>query len=174
MDRESERQLIRDTLAGDKAAAERLVKEHSKRVLGVCFAVVGDMRDAEDLAQETLLRGLGRLRQLRDGERFGAWIGSIARNLSIDFLRRRRMSGEAAAWDPPPETAEKEYGELHDAIARLPEEYRLPLILYYFDGRSTESVAETLGISPAGVLTRLSRARKELRLLLGSKEVCDE
>jgi RNA polymerase sigma-70 factor (ECF subfamily) len=174
VDREIERQLIRGSLAGDRSASEQLIRGHSKRVLAVCLAVVGNVHDAEDVAQEALLRGLGRLHQLRNDERFGAWMARIARNLSIDFVRRRKLRGEAEAWDPEPGSGADEYGDLYDAIARLPEDYRLPLILYYFDGRCSESVAETLGMSPAGVLTRLSRARKELRNLLGSKEVCDE
>jgi RNA polymerase sigma-70 factor (ECF subfamily) len=63
--------------------------------------------------------------------------------------------------------------ELHDAVTRLPEKYRLPLVLYYFDGESSEGVARALDLTPAGVLTRLSRARKELRALLTPKEVSD-
>jgi len=60
----------------------------------------------------------------------------------------------------------KEYPELQSALAKLSEEHRLALMLFYFDGRSTKNIAETLEISQGAVLARLSRARKRLRKLL--------
>jgi len=54
-------------------------------------------------------------------------------------------------------------------LGRLSEEYRVPLLLFYFDGRSTQNIAEMLGISPANVQTRLSRARRKLRCMLESE-----
>ena len=61
---------------------------------------------------------------------------------------------------------EEERRRLEGALARLPEKYRLPLMLYYFDGHSTRNVAKMLDLDPAGVLTRLSRAQRELRRML--------
>ena len=61
---------------------------------------------------------------------------------------------------------EEERRRLEGALARLPEKYRVPLMLYYFDGHSTENVARMLDLDPAAVLTRLSRARRELRRML--------
>ena len=175
MENEVERQLIRAGIAGDRSAREKLLKRHSRPVLAVCLGILGNLHDAEDCAQEALVRGLTQMHQLRDDGQFGGWISRIARNLCVDFIRRRKRSEqEAAPKDPPREEIQGGYTDLYDAIAKLPEDYRLPLVLYYFDGRSSESVAETLGISPAGVLTRLSRARRELRERLGSKEVHNE
>ena len=65
---------------------------------------------------------------------------------------------------PQPETGD--FSELHEALAMLPEEYRTPLMLYYFDGKSAKRLATELEISHAGACTRLSRARKELRRIL--------
>ncbi|MHC4464510.1 MAG: RNA polymerase sigma factor, partial [Planctomycetota bacterium] len=64
------------------------------------------------------------------------------------------------------ESSSRGYPELEDALARLPRRYRLVLMLYYFDGRSTENIAETLQINEAAVYARMSRARKRLRKLL--------
>jgi RNA polymerase sigma-70 factor (ECF subfamily) len=172
VDGEIERRLIREALEGDRAARERLLKGHSRRVFAVCLGMLENFHDAEDCAQEALIRGLTQLHQLHSDEQFGGWITRIARNVCIDFMRKRKRTAEAmTALDPPSENAEDRYVDLYDAIGRLAEDYRVPLLLYYFDGRSSESVARSLGMSAAGVLTRLSRARRELRDLLGRKGV---
>jgi len=133
--------------------------------------MTGRISDSEDLAQEILVKGFQEIGGLRDGKRFAAWIAQIARNRCHDFLRvqgRRRdlLKREAARAEDKTEPEEPDYAELHVALERLPEEYRLPLMLYYFDGQSAESVARALEMSPAGAYTRLSRARRELRRLL--------
>lgn len=127
----------------------------------------GDAHDAEDIAQQALLKGLADINQLRDSERFGAWIARIAKNLCIDYIRKQRhkqncnVESTAAS-----QNSSKEYPELRMALAKLSEEHRLALMLYYFDGRSTRSIARTFMISEAAAQTRISRARKQLRKLL--------
>lgn len=127
----------------------------------------GDAHDAEDIAQQALLKGLADINQLRDSERFGAWIARIAKNLCIDYIRKQRhkqncnVESTAAS-----QNSSKEYPELRMALAKLSEEHRLALMLYYFDGRSTRSIAQTFMISEAAAQTRISRARKQLRKLL--------
>jgi len=129
--------------------------------------MLGNIHDAEDIAQQALLKGFRDIDQLRDSDQFGAWIGRIARNLCVDFLRRRKREQKAFAERPVvSEGSSKEYTELEEALARLPRRYRVALMLYYFDGRSTENIAETLQISQAAVYARMSRARKRLRKLL--------
>jgi RNA polymerase sigma-70 factor (ECF subfamily) len=167
MSTEMEKQLVDACRSGDAAAYEQLVKRHAKRVFAVCLGIIGRVHDAEDIAQEALIKGFTHLGRLRSGERFGPWITTIARNRCYDFLRRRKKSAEILQGrNPSPSTAPAEYDDLHAAITKLPEKYRLPLMLYYFDGKSSESVADALSLSTAGVLTRLSRARRELRRLL--------
>jgi len=144
-----------------------LVKVYSRRVFAICVGMLGNIHDAEDIAQQALLKGFRDIDQLRDSDQFGAWIGRIARNLCVDFLRRRKREQKAFAERPVvSEGSSKEYTELEEALARLPRRYRVALMLYYFDGRSTENIAETLQISQAAVYARMSRARKRLRKLL--------
>ena len=135
-----------------------------------CLGMLGNIHDAEDIAQQTLLKGLTNINQLRDIEQFGAWISRIAKNMCIDFIRvqthRRNSVIKRFATS---RGISKDYSELKSALAKLPEEYRLALILYYFDGRSTRNIAETLKVSEGAVQTRLSRAKKRLRKLLGNK-----
>ena len=173
---EAERLLVDACRGGDMAGAyTELVKRHSRSVYAVCLGTLGNIHDAEDIAQETFIRGIARIGQLRDGTQFGPWIMKIARNLCIDYVRRRqRGAAILAQQDRDRNCSEAAHVDLREAIAKLPEKYRLPLLLYYFDGRSSESVARTLGISTDGALTRLSRARKELRKLIDSKGVSHE
>lgn len=136
--------------------------------------MLGNIHDAEDIAQQALLKGLTDISELRDSERFGAWIGRITKNLCIDFLRRQKYQGNASVeqssgFDARPQV----HDEVRTALAKLPEEYRLVLMLYYFDGRSAKNIAEALVISEAAVHTRMSRARKQyiLRPIRNSQRV---
>jgi RNA polymerase sigma-70 factor (ECF subfamily) len=175
LDASNDKVLVSASVDGDRGAYAELVRRHSRHVFAVCLGVLGTFEDAEDMAQEAFVKGFGQLGQLRDGNQFGAWIVRVARNLSVDFVRREIRGRELLAENSPEGAVHGDrHLDLHDAVARLPERYRFPLVLYYFDGRSSESVARTLDITPAGVLTRLSRARKELRRMLSSRETADD
>ena len=170
MDGRLEKKLVASCRKGDASAYTGLVNAYCGRVFAICLGMLGNSHDAEDIAQQALLKGFMDINQLRDSEQFGAWIGRIARNLCIDFIRRQKRKRTALFERTAlPQSSSKEYPELEGALAKLPEEYRLALMLYYFDGRSTETIAETLAISQAAVHARLSRARKQLRKLLSDK-----
>ena len=167
MNGRSEKKMAPSRRKGDRLAYAGLVKVYSRRVFAICLGMLGDIHDAEDIAQQTLLKGFMCIDELRDSEQFGAWIARIARNQCIDFIRRRKREHKAPGQqDAMSESSSKEYHELEDALVRLPRRYRLALMLYYFDGRSTENIAETLRISQDAVYARMSRARKRLRKLL--------
>ena len=172
---DAERQLVDACRGGDTGAYAGLVKRYSRSVFAVCLGTLGNVHDAEDIAQDTFVKGLARIGQLRDGGQFGPWLMKIARNLCLDHARRRKRGAEIVALQGGDRRGPNDgHADLREALARLPEKYRLPLMLYYFDGRSSENVANALGISTDGVLTRLSRARKELRRLIDSEEVSHE
>lgn len=171
MDERSDEYLVTASRTGDRRAYADLVRRHSRRVYAVCMGMLGNAADSDDIAQETFIRGFSRLGTLRGGGSFGAWIALIARNLCRDHLRvnaRRRELIEQHANAPAP--AEVDHSALHEALAELPEQYRTPLMLFYFDGKSAKRLAEELEISHAGACTRLSRARRELRMILERRE----
>lgn len=171
MDVETEKTLVASCQKGDKGAYTGLVKAHSGRVFAICLAMLGDRHDAEDMAQQTLLRGFMQIGNLRNAERFGAWIAQIAHHLCLDAIRRRKSQVVSVrlARDPAKDDSEA-HRRLEGALAELSPDYRMPLLLFYFNGRSTKSIAETLDISQAAVQTRLTRARKQLRRLLKTGE----
>ena len=167
----SEEQLVTASRGGDRKAYAGLVRRHLRRVFAVCLGLLGDPDEAEDLTQETFLKGLARLPDLRDDERFEAWIVRIAQNLCRDHRRagdrrRRLLEVGSAELITPPDAPSSAFDDLHTALERLEPEHRLPLMLYYFDGHSAAGVARVLEISEAGAFTRLSRARRALRCLL--------
>jgi RNA polymerase sigma-70 factor (ECF subfamily) len=167
LDGRLEKKLVASCREGDASAYRGLVNAYCGRVFAICLGMLGHREDAEDIAQQVLLKGFTEINRLRDSEQFGAWVGRIAKNLCIDFIRRQKRKRSALVERTALfQSSSKEYPELEGALAKLPQRYRLALVLYYFDGRSTETIAETLAISQAAVRTRISRARKQLRKLL--------
>ena len=167
MNRDSEKKLVAACRNADKSAYAELVKVYSGRIFAICLGMLGNSHDAEDIAQQALLKALTDINQLWDNGQFGPWVARIAKNLCIDFIRKRiRERDILAGQAKSAHNGSKEYPELQVALAKLPEEYRLALLLYYFDGRSTKSIGQTLMISEAAAQARLSRARKQLRELL--------
>ena len=112
------------------------------------------------------MKAFAQINSLRQADRFGPWLMRICKNTATDFLRSRRrvepLEPEWIASSPDPRSVQDEAG-LGKALSSLPEPLRQAVLLYYLDGRTTRSVAQALGISPDGVMTRLSRARRILR-----------
>ena len=167
----SDETVVRACRQGDKAAYAVLVRKHYRHVFALCLGVLGDAHDAEDMAQEAMLRGMLKIRKLSRGERFEAWILQIAKNLSIDFLRKQKRLRPLAAEQPAePLPRANENHDLQQAIRRLPQELRLPLTMYYFDQRSAKTIAEKLNISHSGACQRIRAARKQLHHLLTERD----
>ena len=165
-----EEKLVESCCNGEKSAYATLVKAYSQYVFAICLGIVGNIYDAEDLSQQALLKGFTDIKNLQDGGRFKSWIGQIARNLCIDFLRKQKCNQKGLAERfSENHGSSKEYPELQEALVRLQEEYRLALVLYYLDGQSTRNIAEMLRISQNAVQVRISRGRKQLRKLLAEE-----
>lgn len=178
--------LVGRAMAGDRQAAADLIDRHAAGVYAVCLGLVADPDRAQDLSQETLLKGISRLASLRKPAAFRSWLITIAHNLCRDSWQRTRRhqdllarhvdtvaasAGADHAEVPgmgtgPSEPMALDEPDLREPLARLPENYRVPLLLFYFDGLSTRRVAESLGISQTGAASRLCRARQALRTIL--------
>jgi RNA polymerase sigma-70 factor (ECF subfamily) len=166
----SDEDLVAASRRGDWQAYAGLVRRHGKRIYAVCMGILGNVTDSEDVLQETFVRGMTRIDTLRDASQFSSWIAQIARNLCRDHLRtHHRRYDLLRRWTQEPVMPDDDFGDLHSALRRLPEKHRVPLMLFYFDGKSTENLARELNITEAGAYTRLHRARKELRRLLAGQ-----
>ena len=170
MNDRSDETAVRGRTDADKAAYTTLVRTHYRRVFAVCFGMLGNVHDAEDVAQETLLKGFLSLRKLVKPERFEPWILRIARNQCIDLLRRRKHNQALpTAQEPVSEPQPQENHDLEAAIQRLPQELRLPLVLFYFEHRDAGTIARRLGISASLAYERLRAARERLHQLLAER-----
>lgn len=163
MDERNDNDLVLASCQGDRGAYASLVRRHYNQVLLVCLGVLGSVNDAEDAAQDAMIKGFERIRQLRQGSQFGRWIVAIARNLSVNLLRKRKTAAgfeaaEPSACDPPAPA----HDDLRRAVAQLPWDLRLPLVMYYFDGQNVKTVAQKLDISTSGVYQKLRTAIQEL------------
>jgi RNA polymerase sigma factor (sigma-70 family) len=175
----SDSELVRLAQGGQLAAYEELVRRWSARVLAVCHARVRSCHTAEELAQESLLRGLRSLATLEDPAKFGPWLCGIASHVCLDWLKcsqSRQVSldamsdGQADAWlaqsGESPDTLAADaddQGRLLAEVASLPEPYREVILMYYYDDVTYRDVAEALGVSAATVNARLTKARAMLR-----------
>lgn len=153
--------------ATDPTPHEQFVRQHYDRVFAVCYGILVNVHDAEDAAQETMLRGLAKAAHRMAPERIGPWIVRVARNLCIDRLRRRKRRGPSV--EPPPAPSRQDQRALQDleqAINRLPAELRVPLLMYYFDGRNAQAIAKNLNLSHSSVCQKLRMARRQLHEFL--------
>jgi RNA polymerase sigma factor (sigma-70 family) len=156
-------ELVAAALGGDPAAFATLVDRNRSRVDAVVRRMVGE--EAEDIVQEALLRAYLGLSQLRDPQRFGAWLCGIAVNLAKMRLRRRALERRLV----PERTFdggadERELLEVvREAVEILPPGQRDVVLMHYVDGLSCEEIASLLGSSPGAVRVRLHRARRQLR-----------
>ena len=159
--------LVRACQRNDKTAYAELVKRHYRHVFAMCLGMLGNIDDSEDVAQEAMLRGLLKIKKLYKAGQFESWILQIARNLCIDFLRRRKRTKVIGIEQPKqPEQRNGENHDLQQAIRRLPQELRVPLTMFYFDGKNAKTIARKLNMSHSGACQKIRTARKQLHELL--------
>lgn len=163
-------ELVTRTLAGDTRSYEELVSRYERLVGKVLYPYARRETSAEDLVQETFLRAYDRLETFNPDYRFKTWLLTIANNLGVDTLRRRREvvefnqevhSGSAGGADMAALESDRSQA-VQEAIETLPETYGVPLILRYTEDMSYAEIAEVLDVSVAAVKSRLFRARNML------------
>ena len=150
--------------------AKRLV-ELIPRLRRYARALVGDRASADDLVQDTLERAWAKLHLYRRGTDLRAWLFTVMHNVHVNRVRATRPVDPLD--DDMPELAQRGtqsdallVRDLDRAIARLPADQRAVLLLVTLEEMSYEEVARTLGIPIGTVMSRLSRAREKLRLML--------
>jgi len=167
--------LVGRLRAGDPRAFEDLVRIHQHRVFGVALRMLGSRAEAEDIAQEVFLRVHRAMRDFRGEARLSTWLYGIASNLCLNRLasserKRMRYDDDAvmlAPSDAVDATATLERGELEvalrQAIAELPDERRIVIVLRDVEGLSYDEIAQALDLEPGTVRSRLHRARLDLK-----------
>lgn len=184
--------LAAQAAAGEASAFEELVTRYQDRVYRLASRLTGNDEDAFDVVQDTFFQVFRHLASFRGEARFGTWLYRIATNAALSHVRSRRrhpmdpldaflpqFDAAGTHRQTPDELLvaarvdelldrQRLAARAHEAIARLPEPYRVPFVLRDLEELSTTEVAEILGIESATVRQRVHRARLMLRGFLGS------
>ena len=163
----------------DPEALAEIYRRYARRVFGLCRYMLNSRESAEDATSEVFLKLQHSIESYDGSIPFPRWLLRVAGNQCIDALRRRQRGlkvfvevedaaaiHEPASSEPSPLGAvisSQERAQVRDTIARLPENYRLPLVLRYYGELSYDEIAQELGLEKNYVAALLFRAKQELR-----------
>jgi RNA polymerase sigma-70 factor, ECF subfamily len=172
---EQEKAWVEDALTGDREAFAALVEAYKNPVYNLCYRMLGTAAEAEDAAQETFVRVYRRLSSYDPERKLSSWVLSIASHHCIDRLRRRRLKTvdieEMPEWQPLVSDRPQPERQLLDAereervqqlLEHLEPNYRIPLIMHYWNDLSYQEICDATGLSLSAVKSRLHRARLKL------------
>lgn len=148
----------------------QLVADHHAAVYRYAYRLTGATCDAEDLTQQTFLAAHVNIGQLREPEHSRAWLFAILRSCYLRLCRQRRPIA-AASLDLDlnsipadlPDELRVDANELQRAIDELPDEFKVVVLLFYFEGCSYREISEKLSVPVGTVMSRLSRGKARLR-----------
>ncbi|WP_339276448.1 sigma-70 family RNA polymerase sigma factor [Paenibacillus sp. FSL W8-0426] len=174
-----EDELVRRIVAGEKQLFAIIVDRYKNKVFGLLRGMGASHQDAQDLAQDVFIRVYRYLATRREGSSFSAWIYTIAVNRMRDFIRQQKpvMVADAlelveAAEEGTPEKTvlqQEMKREIVQQLDRLPEAYRLVLLLKYTNELSYEEIARITGMNQLQVRNALYRGKKALRKQMDRK-----
>ena len=174
-------------LNGDQNAFALLVERYKDAVQNLAYRMLGNITEAEDVAQETFVRAYTQLATYKPAHKFSTWLLSIASHLAIDQLRRRRFLALPLEDVPflewivdggvgPEHSAlqGEQQDEIQIYLQKLPGKYRAVIVLRYWYDFSYEEIANALNLTPALVKARLHRARELLARYMQQTPVNEE
>ena len=176
---------------GDRDALDRLLRRHFDRIHAVCRRIAGSTRDADDAAQEALIRIVRALDRFDGRASFSTWSYRIATNAALDELRKRsrrpqlHVVGDDAergtgVAEPADDLAQRRVEGVVDrlaidaALAELPEEFRVPVVMRDVGDLDYAEIAEALSVPIGTVKSRIARGRRMLLERLGNREPGEE
>lgn len=165
-----------DAAANGENLIDRLIHQYHPDVYRYGYRLSGNAADADDLAQQVFLAAYQKIDQLREVERARGWLLAITRNQFLKMYRRRRpVDSSSLEMDvnQVPEKIKKEdvdKEQLQAALDEMPEPFRTVLLMFYFEDLSYQEIAESLQLAIGTVMSRLSRAKGQLRYKL----ICSE
>ena len=174
------------------AAFEAFVRTHQDMVFATAVRLLGNVTEAEDVAQTVFLKSFERFHEIGGSETAAGWLRTVTRNLCLNHLSRYRSRWRLfSELRRTPEDDDEEYEptvvantaspgaalesqdrhqQLEQALRRLPNHQRVPLVLFHFEESSYQEIAVTLGISVAKVKTDIHRGREALKKYLAADD----
>ena len=183
MDDQDLKSVVERARSQDPEAFEQIYRRCGSRVLGLCRYLLGRQESAEDAASEVFLKLQHSLESYDRSMPFSNWLLRVAGNVCTDVLRSQQRTQKvmveeglalttAASPEPSPLSAvitSENRERVRDAVARLPENYRVPLVLRYYGELSYEEIARQLGLERSHVAVLIFRAKQELRRKLAGR-----
>jgi RNA polymerase sigma-70 factor (ECF subfamily) len=172
---QSDAELVKVVLDGDKQAFGILAERYERPVRAVALDVLGDYHLASDVSQDAFVTAYENLPGLRKPVAFGPWLMKITRRCALDSLRRKPKESSletamSTVSENPNGQLDEEKRWLLTVVMKLPESERQVIMLRYFGNHRVNNVAEILGLSVGTVTKQLSRAHKRLRNILERSE----
>ena len=170
-----------DTTRSQPEEFEKLILPYEKKIYFTCLHMMGNVSDAQDCAQEAILRAFRAYGRFRNSAKFSTWIFRITNNVCVDALRKRHLdvsfdeirqngydppSDAPSAFDRMEESTRKE--KIRQAMMKVPKALRIVLILRDLHGLSYDEIASSLKIPSGTVKSRINRAREKLLSILAS------
>ncbi len=176
----TDEQLIARFQSGDEGAYIELVNRYKDRLTNFVYQFLGDVEQAEDIVQDTMLKLYEKKHYYREIAKFSTWIYTIARNLANTELRKRkrrkttylsRMSREEREYEIPAvqpnldENLQNEFimERVHQAIKKLPEHFKTVIILRDLEELSYDDISNIVGVPLGTIKSRINRARLQLQ-----------
>ena len=172
--------LINRIKQRDNSAVMEFYNRFYKDVYYICYKITENEKDAEDVTQETLIKAIEKIDNLKEPEKISAWLKVIANNLSLNYLKKNRKfdivdnsedmgeeifeENRVVKKTPEDVVADKEVADiLSKMINNLPREQRITIFMFYYEELSVKEIAEIMDCSEATVRSRINYARKALR-----------
>jgi RNA polymerase sigma-70 factor (ECF subfamily) len=182
----SDDELVAAAQRGDGAAMDQLLRRHYDRAHAVCRRIAGTSRDADDAAQEAMIRIVRNIHKFDGRSAFGTWVYRIATNTALDELRKRKRRPMLHLVDDddergtPRESAD-ELAHRHvesvvdrlaidAALAELPEDFRIPVVMRDVGDLDYAEIAAEIGVPVGTVKSRIARGRRMLIETLGNQD----
>jgi RNA polymerase sigma-70 factor (ECF subfamily) len=169
-------ELVELARSGDRSAFDELLRRHDPRMRGLAYRLMADRHRMDDALQEAYVKAYRGLPRFKAGSDFGTWLYRITYNACIDELRKRKRSPVASddpvdpvSPRPGPERVVSAAETVRQALAELPVDQRVTVVLVDGEGFDHREAAKILGVAPGTVASRLHRARAALRRVLGEE-----
>lgn len=178
-------ELVVAAQRGDGVAMDELLRRHYDRVHAVCRRIAGRSRDADDAAQEAMIRVVRNLDRFDGRSSFGTWVYRIATNTAIDELRKRKRRPQLHVVDgdedeAAPETADERAHldidavadriTIDEALADLPDDFKAAVVMRDVGDLDYAEIADALAVPVGTVKSRIARGRRMLVETLGNRE----
>ncbi len=170
--------IIEKSRLGDQQACYQLYQLYNKAMFSICYRMLNNFEEAEDLLQEIFVEAFSKLDQFRFESTFGAWLKQIVVNRCINRIKKRKL--ELTFPEEAPQIASEDSNELKDnemnigsvtsAIQKLPEGYRIVLSLYLIEGYDHREIAEILSIKESTSKSQYMRAKSKLKEIIKTEQ----